>query len=262
MLKDGVNLDISNAEYHLDDKYISSSGLKLVLKSPKEYYERYILKLPQPNKNQAALDFGTVAHTMLLEPHLFDNSFTVFPGASRRGKAYDIFRADNPDKIILTDSDMMKLNALSVAFKSHTHSGILDNCLFEHTMATSLRDVKVKARADAIDLGRGRIIDVKTTAYAGGVDIFKDTIEKLSYDLSAALYCRIAEQIYNRPFEFYFIVLSKNDLSCAIYRMGAATFSLGDEKLTKSIETLKTCILTNIWSHDILSEDDNSILEV
>lgn len=39
MLKLGVNLDIPNESYHKDVEYVSSSGLKIMLKDPKLYYK-------------------------------------------------------------------------------------------------------------------------------------------------------------------------------------------------------------------------------
>ena len=42
-LKIGKNKDMTNEEYHADREYISSSGLKLILKDPDEYYRQYVL---------------------------------------------------------------------------------------------------------------------------------------------------------------------------------------------------------------------------
>lgn len=259
MLKLGVNPNVTNEEYHADRQYISSSGLKTVLKDPREYYKKYILGEAEESNNPNFL-FGTVAHLRLLEPHLYDGAVTVWKG-QRRGAAYDEFKRST-DKIIITDAEAMKLDVLESAFRSHPNSNLLDNCEFEHTMVSELAGVAVKARADAINVSGGFIVDVKTTGYVGELDVFKSTVAGLDYDLSAALYCSIAKQIYNRDFDFYFIVLSKNDLSCRVYKLSSATASIGHTKLTKSLEIYKACILTNIWSHDILSEDDNSILEV
>ena len=47
MLKIGLNNNITNEDYHNDREYESSSSLKLYLKDPKEYHNRYILKLPR-----------------------------------------------------------------------------------------------------------------------------------------------------------------------------------------------------------------------
>ena len=59
MLIDGIFTGITNEEYHKDTKYVSSSALKIILKDPKEYYNKYVVKLPRENQNKAAYDFGS-----------------------------------------------------------------------------------------------------------------------------------------------------------------------------------------------------------
>ena len=43
MLKLGFNEDISNDDYHNDREFVSSSGLKLMLKDPRKFYKNYVL---------------------------------------------------------------------------------------------------------------------------------------------------------------------------------------------------------------------------
>lgn len=263
-MKLGINENISNKEYHDDREFLSSSALKLLHKDPQAFYKRYMLGEREEVSNQAALDFGTAAHLMLLEPHLYDTDVVVFPGAVRRGKEFDKFKAENEGKLILTNADYMKLTELHNAFIHHPAGPpLLDSCLFEHTMCGILEDMKFKVRADAISIDGGYIVDVKTTAYAGGIEAFRSTLESLYYDLSAALYCEIAKQIYNKPFDFYYIVLSKNDLSCNIYKTSKSTFSIGYERMYEAIKIYKKCLLTNVWEHEILiSEVNEDIQEI
>lgn len=265
-MKLGVNHNISNEEYHSDKEFLSSSAFKMLHKDPSEFYKRYILGEREVATNQSALDFGTCAHLALLEPHLFDSSIAEFTGPIKRGKVFDIFKSDNPGKIILSSNEIQKLNALKEAFLSHPHASILNNCEFEHTLCGIYSSIPVKVRADAINIAGGYIADVKTTGYAGDLDTFKTTVEGLYYDLSAALYCHVAEQIYGRPFDFYFIVLSKNDMSCNIYKTSKHTMSDGILKMRQAAEIYMKCQLTNKWEHENLDtdevEDKNQIQEV
>lgn len=254
MLKPGIN-QCTNQEYHSDTEYISSSGLKLVLENPKEFYNKYILKQPQEEKNQTAFNFGTVAHLALLEPHLL-NTVSVFPGLRKAGKAYEQFIAENPGQLILSEAEKMKLDALVVAFHNHEKSNILENCDFEYTMCTEIYGIKVKARADAINIEDGYIVDVKTTSYDSGIDTFRDTIASFKYDLSAALYCLIAEHIYGKKFDFHFIVLSKQDMNCGIYKTSSATLSKGVDKVYKALQIYQQCKLTGRWELDILDTEE------
>jgi len=64
--------DLSNEDYHTS-MALSSSNLKDMLISPYHYW----YKKNAPHKSTPALLFGTLLHTMLLEPHLFDKEYFV-----------------------------------------------------------------------------------------------------------------------------------------------------------------------------------------
>lgn len=258
MLKLGIN-NVTNEEYHSDRNYLSSSVLKTILKDPKEYIEVYINGNKKATNNQAALDFGTAAHLLLLEPHLKDEIiFTEF--ATRAVKQYKEEVVNNPKKLVFPKSDSLKLQALEAAFRNHPHSSILDGCLFEHTIVSMLHDVPVKVRADAINIEKGYIVDVKTTAYSPDPQSFKNVIDMLYYDLSAALYCAVAEQTYNKEFDFYFIVLSKENMQCEIYKASLNTMVHGTQKLSKAMEMYKNYIKLGHFPEEI--EDKEIILEI
>lgn len=265
MLYLGTNENISNEEYHGDRNFLSSSSLKLLLQDREAFRRKYILQeIDEPKKNQSALDFGTAAHLMLLEPHLFDSEVVFFNGPRKAGKVFEEFKLQNEGKLILTEVDKMKLDAFKSSFENHHASWILKDCKFEHTMCALLNSTMLKSRADAISIGGGYIVDVKTTGYMGDVETFKQTIENLYYDLSAALYCAIAEKIYKKQFDFYFIVLSKSDMSCNVYKMSKNTMLAGYGKLESAIETYKNCLLTGNWSDVSVEEEEitNIISEV
>lgn len=242
----------TNAEYHADRKYLSSSAIKMLYKDPTEYYDKYVLG-NWPKQNSAALDFGTAAHLAILEPHLFDQQVAVYTGGTRRGKAWDEFKAST-DKLILTLPEKEKLDILMGAYNNCTAAkNLIEGCQFEHTMTASMDDIPVKCRHDAINVSKGYIVDVKTTGYAGDIETFRDTVNELCYDLSGYMYSTIAQLNHGIPFDFYLIVLSKTDLNCMVYRMSRYTFTSGAQKFKSGIETYKKCLLTNNWQRDILS---------
>jgi hypothetical protein len=55
---------------HLGQHALSSSSLKMILKSPKTY--RNVTKYGDPNADSPALSAGKLAHWMVLEPHKID----------------------------------------------------------------------------------------------------------------------------------------------------------------------------------------------
>lgn len=260
-MKMGINENISNEDYHADTEYISSSVLKVFL-NPEKFHKKYVLK-EKENHNQAALDFGTMAHLMLLEPHLFDSAYVIFDGPIRRGKVFDDFKNANSGKIILTPNEVDKLKALKHQFENNEDGPkLLENCLFEHTMCGELDGVAIKTRADAINVDSGYIVDVKTTSYEGDKDSFISTLFSLYYDLSAALYCTIARQIYGKSFDFYYIVLSKSSVSCNIYKTSGSTFEKGIHRLNHALKIYKNYLLTSEYKYESLdSEEDNKNIQ-
>jgi hypothetical protein len=259
MLKLGIN-HVSNEEYHADRQYLSSSVFKLIHKDIKQYHEKYVLKIAEEPKNSSALTFGTVAHLLLLEPHLFKTEVVVYTKGQRRGQAWDIFKSENEGKHILTLPEYDKLQLLFESYKLHDNAvKYLDSTDKEFTMCSEYKGINVKARADAISIDNGYILDVKTTGYDGDVESFKSTVDDLYYDLSGALYCLIAEQIYNKPFDFYFLVLSKKDNMTHFYKMSKATKLSGINRLNESIEKYNYYLkngLTNEIIIDNLNTDE------
>jgi exodeoxyribonuclease VIII len=261
----GINKDISNAYYHADKTAYSSSALKTILKSKEEFYKKYILREPEIVKNIGALNMGTALHTKILEPHLFDSEILVYPGAIRRGKDWDAFSAENKGKTILTLSELDKVNVMVASYEANpTAVDLVSGCEYEHTLLADYEEIRLKVRCDGINVSKGYIFDVKSTAYGSGVDIFKETVSGLSYDLSGYMYAKIASMVYGQKFDFYFVVCSKADNLCKVYRMSSATMAEGRKQFSYAIDTLKKSLLTGDWSDDSLEIDEvtNQIEEV
>ena len=81
-MKDGIYTDLSNDEYHANRTHVSSSVLKTAVSDPKKYYEKYILKIDNtPKTLQAAFDFGTYVHTLILEPETVEKESVKYLSA-------------------------------------------------------------------------------------------------------------------------------------------------------------------------------------
>jgi hypothetical protein len=230
-LVDGLN-KCSNAEYHADRKYLSSSVLKTILKSLDTYREKYIEKKPEEPRNRSALEEGSLAHSLVLEPELVDKEYIFWNGWRKAGKEWDDFKAglapDQLNKTIISapqkhrvEKLVKTMNALAPAKQLFTGGES------EATLCGTLHDVPIKVRFDYINVDKSYIVDLKTTGYSGELDSFKQTIKDLNYDLSAGLYTAMVEQFYGKKFDFYFVVLSKRDEDCQIYKISDETMGRG-----------------------------------
>ena len=178
-LKHGINLDISNEDYHKDRNFESSSSLKLFLKDPREYYNKYILGEREESKFKSAFDFGSYIHSLILEPEKTDEEFIIFEGLARRGKAWTEFKEANQDKIIMTKSQDLMASGLVESYNDHKETeGLIENGIPEQTLCIELEGLNIKVRADYVK--NGTVRDLKTTS--DPVDNFGDAKTIVRYD--------------------------------------------------------------------------------
>lgn len=78
-------IDISNDDYHASGK-MGSSKLKTLIDNAKEFEGRYITKTIDQKKTDALI-IGSVHHTLVMEPHKFDEDYTVLNISSKSVKA-------------------------------------------------------------------------------------------------------------------------------------------------------------------------------
>lgn len=75
-LSPGIYFDLPEDEYH-SDPALSRSGIKQILISPADYWETSVLNPSYRYKHKKAMDFGDMAHVMLLNPEKFESKFRV-----------------------------------------------------------------------------------------------------------------------------------------------------------------------------------------
>ncbi len=253
----------NNADYHADRSYLSSSALKLLLKDPAAFERKYVKNIHDTSEPKDVFDVGTYVHALCLEPHTIAQNFAFFEGLRRQGTVYKEFVEKHPGKIILSVPQKLKCEQFYKAYERRGDAvAMLQGGFAEHTMTGLALGVAVKARADYINVDKGYIVDIKTTSDITDVDVFKLTVERYNYDLSAALYTSIARDLYGKEFDFYFVVISKTDLACAIYKLSEHTQLKGASLLISALKLYKRCIDTGKWEHYMPTTITTDILEV
>lgn len=257
-LQPGIN-NCSNDDYHADKSYLSSSQLKTLLKSAEQFAKEQVT--PSAGATRTHLELGTYVHSLLLEPHLVAEQYAIFPGFRRAGEHYEIFKRLNPNKLILsaaTDNLAQRM----VASAMHDCAPLMDLLSggeAEQSIALVLSDVRVKARFDYVNFNAAEayILDLKTSREPAGKEHFKQTIKQFRYDLSAALYVAVAQEHYQKPFSFYWGVLSKEDIECRVYKASAKTMNIGEANCIAALQKYKKCLSTGIWLDDSSEECNN-----
>lgn len=264
----GIN-EVTNSEYHGDKTWLSSSQLKLILKSKEQFYKE-VFKGERTSLTGGFFDEGSYTHSLILEPETIPDEYVIWDGWRKQGKEWESFKAEHEDsgKILLSKPQSKRCEGYLRAFKNRPEAvNLVSKGKAEHSICTELLGVQVKKRSDWINVEEGYIADVKTSAFPVDLESFRMTIDKYQYDLSAALYCMIAEEHYGKPFDFYFICISKGELVCEVFKTSEATMEAGKYKVIKALQTYKECISSGDWTDKKIAsksevETDYEILEI
>jgi hypothetical protein len=256
-------VDINNTDYHAQKEHISSSNLKTLLKDPAAFYDQKILGNREivSKALQAIFNDGTLAHNLILEPHMFDTDFEVFDGLRKAGKAWEAFKLQHKDsgKVLISKSQLRKVNMWVDSYRNLPAAvDLIKGGKSELALFGELEGVPIKVMCDYINIESGYIADVKTTSGLIDVDSFRDTVNSFSYQLSAALYSQMFEKHYGRPFDFYFVVLGKRCVTCEVFKLSKKSRKEGDKMVKQALDIYKKCKESGIWEKEVEFNDDEN----
>lgn len=251
---------MSNEEYHASPEF-SSSQLKDILRSSAHFYSNNILK-ENERESKKHLDFGTLAHTLFLEPEQFENEFVIGPKFDRRtkeGKAEAAaWEAANQGKIII-DQEMLEgatriaenLRSLSSYEIMQNNPGMAEASIF---YTDPIYGLNLRVRPDyhiipCDEFPNGLIMDVKTSTDARPFKFSKSCAD-FGYDISAAMYREGFQQYYKTEEmpEFFFLVAeSSAPFNVKQYRASSLFLSIGEQRYNKAKELLAESLIINEW---------------
>lgn len=252
---------MSNDEYHACPEF-SSSQLKDILRSSAHFHSNNILK-ENERETKKHLDFGTLAHTLFLEPEQFENEFVIGPKFDRRTKAGKeeaaAWEAANQGKIII-DEDMLQgakriannLRGLSSYQLMQDHYGKAEASIF---FTDPVYGLNLRIRPDyhivpCEAFPNGLQFDVKTTTDARPFKFMRSCAD-FGYDISAAMYREGFQQHYGtaeKP-EFIFLVAeSSAPFNVKQYRASDLFLSIGERRYNKAKELLAESLLIDKWN--------------
>lgn len=252
---------MSNDEYHACPEF-SSSQLKDILRSSAHFHSNNILK-ENERETKKHLDFGTLAHTLFLEPEQFENEFVIGPKFDRRTKAGKeeaaAWEAANQGKIII-DEDMLQgakriannLRGLSSYQLMQDHYGMAEASIF---FTDPVYGLNLRIRPDyhivpCEAFPNGLQFDVKTTTDARPFKFMRSCAD-FGYDISAAMYREGFQQHYGtaeKP-EFIFLVAeSTAPFNVKQYRASDLFLSIGERRYNKAKELLAESLLIDKWN--------------
>lgn len=267
--------DMSNDEYHARPEY-SSSQLKDLLRSAAHFYSYNIAK-EHERESKKHLDFGTLAHTLFLEPEKFKAEFVVLPvdapkpptdvmrnaknpsaDSLARIEWWDEWQAKNDLKITISEEQLagakrivQSLQGLSMYGVMLNNPGMAEASIF---FTDPIYDLQLRVRPDyhIIPCDRfpnGLILDVKTANDARPM-AFSKACGNFAYDLSAAMYREGFQQYYqteDKPDFIYLVGESDAPFVAKQYKASDLFLSVGEVRYRKAKELLAESQLMNEW---------------
>lgn len=240
----------SNKEYHADKSYISSSGLRMYLKSP-AHYKHYELHGEDTNK---AFVMGSLYHTALLEPEKLGDDYELAINrpeidkgmTSKMNKEWKVW-CEGQGRSVIDEETWKTIEAMKTRLRENEQIGkLIDKGMNERSYyIEDYKGVRVKVRPDKVT--KHAIIDFKTTDNAS-TEGFTRTIFKYGYHIQAAMYLDVLKEFEGNNRQFVFVVQEKKEpYAYQLFRLSKEVIDYGRQECERLLEIHKECVEKNEW---------------
>ena len=226
--KEEILAEMWNDEFYygkLGKHALSSSSLKMILKSPKTY--RNVTKYGDPNSDSPALAQGKLVHWMILEPHKIDKLHFV-EASTKATKLYKEAKAEHGEVFLAKEKSAAERIADAV-LRNEAALKLLNKSEFEVPAIEMMEGLPFRGKADIIQ--GDTIIDLKTSA---DLSTFRYSADKYGYDLQAYMYTRM----FNAK-DFKFLVIDKASTDIGIFETSEEFIEKGERKFFQAVENYK-----------------------
>lgn len=210
---------------HLGQHALSSSSLKMILKSPKTY--RNVTKYGDPNADSPALSAGKLVHWLVLEPHKIDELHFV-EASTKNTKIYKEAKSKYGE--VFLNKELKAAERISDAvLRNEAAIKLLNKSEFEVPAIEMMEGLPFRGKADIIQ--GDTIIDLKTSA---DLSSFKWSADKYGYDLQAYMYKRMF-----KANDFKFLVIDKGSCDIGIFETSDEFIARGEDKFHRAVDNYK-----------------------
>lgn len=247
--------DLSNDAYHADKTAVSSSSLKLVLKSPLSFKNHFIDGVrTEPTK---AMVFGTLVHTAVLEGMDFLRNYFIVPDfgdlrSSKNRAKRDEWTASLPfGAQVVTEQEMRDIEGMLNAVLRHKDAmRLLKDGVTEVSgyYADPVTGIKCRIRPDFLGENLGVLADLKTTVSCT-LDDFSRAIWSYRYDFQMAMYAEGIRVITGQKIKYpAFIAVEKTPpYEVAVYVADDGMMDYGLTDYRRALDTLKKSLDSDVW---------------
>lgn len=238
-------------EEYLKTPAISSHALMDILKSPKTYHYKHIRGVKE--EPTAAMKFGTLVHTAILEPDEFLVRYKIKPQCDRRTKEGKAIMADfesflAPGSIVLDQSEADTLLGMIESLRGHKRAnavlqkGVAEQSgFFEHKSGR-----KCRIRPDFLT-ENGVLVDLKTTVDAR-MEPFSRAIVNYFYHLQIAFYIDGIKAITGKDVRPVFLAIEKTaPFEVGLYVPDATVIETGRILYERALKILDRCEQSGVY---------------
>ena len=237
---------MNNKEYHASPA-VSNSKLSRFLESPR--------LMNTPRKKTPSLRWGSLVHTIILEPQLIGDEWAVMPEGLDKGKGAkareEEFIIANEGKEIVSHDEYVQLTSIAVAVQEDTEAasllagdGVNEASYFWKDPITG---IDMRCRPDRYR-DDGLLVDVKTTPSVEHF-AFRRSCWEFGYDRQSAIYQDGIEQATGRkPIGFAFIAIEGKEapeIFVQVFVMTEADIEVGRRRYRKGLELMAEYIGAN-----------------
>ena len=243
----------SIVEYHLRPEN-SKTRLSLLIDRPSSYYKHFLAPENEREhfKESPSLRTGNAVHVMTLEFETFYDVYLIAPFKTRTGKGFRDLIRENPDKIVLSETEYDQVRRMSDALLSNPCSrAYLDlRGEPEKSFYFQRNGIWLKTRPDYITSDSTFALDIKTTKDVGRRAFLRDS-DSYKYPLSGAMMLNGVEAVRGIRPEAVVVLAVENSghkkPDVAVYYFNNDAIEYGEYMLDEAIETLKQCQESNHW---------------
>lgn len=225
---------------------VNISTLLEMRKSP----AHYVYRLANPREDETGLMMGRANHTLVFEPEKWDAEYAIFPGATRRGKAWDEFEAANHGKTILKGDEYRRCIGVRDAVlrhplvKQYLAKGVGEEVLTWTDKETGL---KCKCRLDFRSTSVGSILDLKGTT-STEARWFSAIAGRKGYHLQGAHYQAGAKANGHGDLPFHVIAVEVDPPhDVAVYEVSEDDLYFGAQECQTLLRRVAECRASGQW---------------
>ena len=233
---------------------VSSHALIEIARTPLHCWAKYVNPARPNQEPTAAMQFGTLVHTLALTPETFNEEFVRADAINRRtaeGKAHYAALLESGQHIV-TAKDYQAAIQIVKALRSHPVAGGLFKVGEPEKVLIVPREsplLPLKGRLDWLS-PQPAIVELKTAADASKV-AFLHTVYRYGYHLSAAYYRTLVSRVTGAPESAiphtFVVVEPKPPYAVAVYPTAEGLLAEGREAWEANLARFDECWINQDW---------------